>query len=56
MCCQIFVPEKFRRKIHADGQGSFCLVFFSFYFTSCYNSNVLSRFGVLQYNSLNVQS
>ena len=30
MCCQIFVPEKFRRKIHADGQGSFCLVFFHF--------------------------
>jgi len=48
---KIFAPKKFLIKIHADfcrWQGTFCLVF-AFSFTSCYNSNALPQFGVLQY-------
>jgi len=40
--------------IFADDQGAFCLVF-GFYFTGCYNSDILPQFRMSQYNSLNVQ-
>jgi len=42
-------------QIFADDLESFCLYFLHF-FTSRYNSNVLSQFGISQYNSLTVQS
>jgi len=56
---KVFVPKKFCQRnscrFFAHDQGTFCLVF-AFYFTSCYNLDVLPQSGMPQQNGLNVQS